>query len=464
MKQPESTCFTLLILLACGCPLLWPTDTCAQPLAAGQSTKQAAHLTDTSYGVTQRHADSLSLDECIAAALKNNPDVRAAADELHAAHARYKQARAKLLPSVRIESGYERYGNNRRVLQPRETGEAGVFSDQLGRADAVLAMPLFSGGRAFNGMRAASHAHKAQEYHAQRQRNELTFAVSRLFYTICNLEKRTLSIQQSIEAMESHQQRVRAMIEAKKAAQVDLLRTNVRLADVRQQMLVVRNQLATHRTQLAAAMVVDIGARPLATHVPADTPDARSIPDSLYEHALGARADYLAADELLEAQARRVDIARGAFAPSISAQAGYGIRTDMAGEYEPGGSAGLSLSVPLFEGGRNGAGLQEKRAMLDAQQNRMHALRLRIATEIETVVLNINAARERIEIARMGIEAAKEGLRIEKIKYEQGKGTISEVLDAQAELLEAQTNYDEAYGALLIACAQLQLATGGFTK
>ncbi len=464
MKRSQSVSSTLLILLVCGCPLLWPTDTCAQPLAAGQSTEQAANLTNTSYGVTQRHADSLTLDECIAAALKNNPDLQAAADELHAAHARYKQARSKLLPSVRIESGYERYSDKQRILQPHGTGESGVFSDQLGRADAVLAMPLFSGRRALNGMRAASHTHKAQEHHTQRQRDELTFAVSRLFYTILNLEKQTLSIQQSIEAMESHQQRVTAMIEAKKAAQVDLLRTNVRLANVRQQMLVVRNQLAAHRTQLAAAMVVDIGAQPLVTHVLADTSGASSIPDSLYEHALRTRTDYLAAQELLEAQARRVDIARGAFAPSISAKAGYGIRTDMAGEYEPGGTAGLSLSLPLFEGGRNAAGLQEERAILEAQKNRMHALRLRIATEIETVVLDISAARERIEIARMGIEAAKEGLRIEKIKYEQGKGTISEMLDAQAELLEAETNHDQAYGALLIACAQLQLASGGFTK
>ena len=45
--------------------------------------------------------------------------------------------------------------------------------------------------------------------------------------------------------------------------------------------------------------------------------------------------------------------------PSLSAKAGYGIRSDFAGEYEWEGLAGVTLSIPLFEGGRNAAKVDE---------------------------------------------------------------------------------------------------------
>lgn len=464
MKALKTVLFmTMLSLFGSGCALMRPTD----PYAAVAIPERPENKTDAplrqSTNLPPDDIDSLTLDQCIETALANNPDIQAALHELDAAHARYRQARSALLPSLRIESGYDRYTNDQRVLSPQGAGDAGVFSDQLLRAEAVLTVPLFSGGRTYNDLRAADHERRAQEYRTQLRSDDLVFAVSRLYYTILGFEKRIQSVQQSIEAIESHQRRVESMIEAKKAARVDLLRTNARLANLQQNMLILRNEHATLRRQLAATMATDIGSQPLAMRAPVDTLLTLHS-DTIVEHALGSRGDYRAAREQLEAQARRVDIARGAFAPTLAAKSGYGIRSDMDGSYEPGGSAGLSLSMPLFEGGQNAAKLAEQRANMAAQQNGLKALQLRIGVEIKAVVMDIEAARERMETARVEIEAAKEGLRIENVKYEQGKGTISDVLVAQADLLQAETNLDEAFTAYAIAHARLQLVSGGLSQ
>lgn len=456
-------CVTATAVLA-GCGLMRPTDPYAPIAVARYDPGHRGPLPGRGAVIDTAVSDSLTLDKCIAATLAGNPDLHAAIAEIDAAEARVRQARAALLPTLRIESSYERYSDPLRILPPHGAGEPGVFGDRLGRAEAVVLVPLLRGGRSLDGMRAAVHARDMQHWQTGRLRDELVFAVAQLYHTIHGLGKRAQSVQQSIEAMEAQRRRVAAMLEAKKAARVDLLRTDVRVAELQRRLLVVRNEQAALRARLGSLMAADIAGRPLASTAQIDTSALDTDRDTLYEQALRNRGDYLAARQQLEAQARRVDIARGALLPSLSAQAGYGIRSDLSGEYEPGGSAGVSLSIPLFEGGGNAAKVDEERALLAAWQKRMEALRLRINAEIETAMLDIVTARERLVSARSAIKAAEEGLRIENVKYEQGKGTISEVLDAQAELLAARTDRDEAVTALRIAHAQLHLVTGGYTR
>jgi outer membrane protein TolC len=75
--------------------------------------------------------------------------------------------------------------------------------------------------------------------------------------------------------------------------------------------------------------------------------------------------------------------------------------------------------------------------------------------------LNIDSARKRIEATQAAINQGKESLRIEQEKYGLGKGSITDVLDAQSALLESQTSYYRALADYHIAQAQLTLATGG---
>jgi outer membrane protein TolC len=222
----------------------------------------------------------------------------------------------------------------------------------------------------------------------------------------------------------------------------------------------------------------------------------------------------------LEAQARRVDIARGEREPEIALEASYGGRWGIGGSGEPStsgsqsvgtdaagnitwtrtsplsggdsltstwgsqglvsqrytqsgveaadnfedvGRVGVAVDVPIFEGGRIRAQIAKERSRLNAAQQRLRKLELQIRLEVETAVLNANSARERISVTRKSIAEAEESLRIERQKYDFGKGAIVDVLDAQGALLNAQTNYFRALADYSIAKAQVQLAAGNQT-
>jgi len=163
-----------------------------------------------------------------------------------------------------------------------------------------------------------------------------------------------------------------------------------------------------------------------------------------------------------------VDAARAGHWPTVSLLADYGGRWTTDPSQRPAGAnnpedvgfVGVVVDVPIFEGGRIAARVTEQRAKLAAAQARLQKLELQVRLDVETALLNIAAARERVLATQKAIAQAEESLTIERDKYNGGKGTILDVLDAQSALLESQTSYYQALAAFNTAQAQLSFAKG----
>jgi len=107
------------------------------------------------------------------------------------------------------------------------------------------------------------------------------------------------------------------------------------------------------------------------------------------------------------------------------------------------------------------AKVSEERSQLAAVQERLRKLELQIQLEVETAASDIESSSQRVKTTGQAISQARESLRIEREKYDLGKGSITDVLDAQSALLQAETNYYRALADHAIARARLQLAEGG---
>lgn len=118
------------------------------------------------------------------------------------------------------------------------------------------------------------------------------------------------------------------------------------------------------------------------------------------------------------------------------------------------------IEIPLFNGGATVAKVREEKAKQSAAQKRLVKLEKQIELEVRTAALNIQSASARIDAARSGQEQAQESSRIERMKYELGKGTIIDTLDSESSLLQADVTYYRALADYHIATAKLRLATG----
>lgn len=466
MNTPLKTFWLVAVAaLAPGCVLTNPTDPYA---GMGQNLRPYSGASSRP-AVTQPVQGPLILDEAIRVALANNPTVSATAYDVDAAQAQRDLAAGQRLPSLHAVGGYNHYLDSQRLIQPDVNNQPGAFSRDIFGGDLVVAMPLFTGGRITSEIKAAELLQKASEHRLARTREELVFNVSSVFYGILAQREVIDSLEFSKKTLQEHLKRIQDLIAAQRAAKVDQLRTEVRVADLQQQLVRERNVLAIQERVLTNLLglkrsegpVEPAGALALAEAMVPGT-------DQALQQARSDRPDYLAARSALEAQAQAVDAARAAQWPTVALEGSYGGRwaagttdqpsgTDNSGDV---GRAGVAVDIPIFEGGRIQARIRQERFRLMAARERLRQLELQIQLDVETAVLNVGSAVERVMATETAIEQAKESLRIEREKYELGKGAITDVLDAQSALLDSQTNYYRALADYNVALAQLRLATG----
>ena len=120
--------------------------------------------------------------------------------------------------------------------------------------------------------------------------------------------------------------------------------------------------------------------------------------------------------------------------------------------------AGVSLNI--FSGQSTRAGIvniQQQREKLLEQKNRLED---DIKLEVEKYYLDVLSSKEKIAVTSGAISQAEENLRINKIRYEEGVGTATEVLDAVSLLTIAETNYYKSLYEFKRAEAGLMYATG----
>jgi outer membrane protein TolC len=412
--------------------------------------------------------DSLDLLRAIEIALASNPEVAAARWSAEAARSRYDIAAAGRLPTLDAVGGYMYNLDEQRLLPVRSPGDPTILGREIVSGDLTLSMPLFTGGRLISQVRAADFLRQSADHQAERSREELVFNVSSVFFGILSQERLVSALEFSRGTLEQHLARVDALVAARKAAPVDRMRTEVRLADVAQRLVRERNVLAVMRRVLVNLLAVQCPADSLSLRGNLEMDLEAAIPDAgtTVAKAFERRPDYLSARAALQSQARLVDAARAAYWPSVSLLASYGERwavgtaTGTGDNPDDIGRVGLVFGIPLFEGGRIGAAVQAQRAEFAAARERLRKFEMQIRLDVETALLGLQSSRERIEATQKAVDQARESLRIEQQKYELGKGAIVDVLDAQSALLESETNYYRALADFHTAWAQLRLAEG----
>jgi len=413
--------------------------------------------------------DLFSLARCIEIALVKNPEIAASHWDIAAADARHDAAQAAFWPQVSAEGSYQRYVDDQRLIQAGSNGEPGVFDNDILRSDVIAKINLFAGGRMMNEAGAAAKLSSAEKQKLIRTRHELIYSIVGVYYSILGQQRIIASFAFSQKALDENLKRTEQLYEARKVAKVDVLRTEVRLSDLQQNFIREKNVLAVQRRILFTLMGYDTVPENARFEDELEYNIKTSFKtDELIEKALKNRPDFMAAKEQLAAQILKVSAARASYWPNLNLVATYGVRNAPSPEdegrntktTEDAGSVGVLLSFPLFDGGQIRAKVREEEAGLAAARERLRKLDLQIRQETETASLDVLSNAERTKAMSAAIEQARESFRIESLKYELGKGSITDVLDAQAAQLLSETNYCRACVDYQISMARLRLATG----
>jgi len=412
--------------------------------------------------------NQLSLQQCIEKALENNPLVGYGNWKVEEVEALGKQAASQRWPKLRAVGGLYHYSDTQRLISPRRLNYPLIFTDDMFSWNLVLSLPIFTGGRITNEIRAGELQLQSAEYGFDRSCHGLIFNVTSVYFSILKQQKIIEFLDFSRTTLEAHLVRVKELIAAKKAARLDRLRIEVKLADIVQRMEQEKNTLGIQNRSLANLM----GMKETDFHIPSrdelSFSEQKIDLEENLDRAYGHRPDYLSAQKDVEVQEKRLSAVMASYWPSLSLVASYGAKKALGSytlppgidSYEDIGQIGCLLELPLFEAGRIKANVQQEKAKLEALRERLREVELNIRLDVETAISNIVSTGKRIEATEKAIEQADETLRIEMEKYDLGKGSMTDIFDAESSLREVKTVHYIAFADYNIYTAQLKFVQG----
>jgi outer membrane protein len=395
--------------------------------------------------------ESLSLDDALRLVLQNNGLARAAIAESDAADARLAAARANLYPSIDLSSS---------TTRTRIEG-GGATADTTQRQNGFgLEWLLLDNGQRELRIRQSSRTAEAARQNTRETLRRVLFQTARAYYEVLRRKELLQVADAAVRRAETLLEVAKAQAEVGTAPQKDVLQAEADLANARVQQIQARNALRLAETDLKRLIGWE-AQKPLPELTAPDTPptpDPALSVEQLWQRARLQRPDLRDAELRLQISRLGLDAARlnSLLRLQISAR---GFR-----EYEPNsrtqGSISIVASYPLFDGGLTRAALREAEASLQSAQFRLQQVERDAYAEVESALLSLREASERLEASKIALAAAQRNFDAAQESLREGVGTIVEVITAQLALITAETNLVQATYDAAVAELQLRLATG----
>lgn len=397
-------------------------------------------------------ADRLTLDEALATALKNHPQVAEARENVNSAEAKTGQALANYYPQISIAADWSK---GRSYLTALER----VRSTEVTTGALYLKQTIYDFGRTAGAVEAARYNREAADKDLVVTRHDLALRVKSAFHLLLAAEKQLNAATETVKAREAVYRQAVEFFRQGIRPKVDATRAEANLLAARTAMIRAANNRELARIELAAAMGTEsLESRPLAE------PQADGFPlpqrQQVQLEAMRNRPELQQLSALKSAAHSALKSANSGYLPVLSGTASIGYADR---DFPPSAGvwgAGINLTVPLFSGFSSVEQVREATANMHAVEARNRNLRLQVAKEVESAWLGCQEASARMASTAKEVEAAEENRRLAEGRYQEGVGSIIEVTDAQSQALDAETAQIQARYDYYTARAALDRATG----
>jgi outer membrane protein len=410
----------------------------------------------------------IGMEQAVNLALEHSRKIKAAAADERAMRSMQREATSGFFPQASA-NGYL-VNQNMTPNIYTSAGDTMARNYQLfgtNRAQDVnvsVMWPLFSGGRTYYGYKAARS--RADAAALMREGTELDIAMqARLDYIGVMREQENARVTGDLVRQTEERLRVtREEFEAGRVARFNVLRDEAELANAVQLDTAARSQAALALIALKTTLGVDLSSPITATEPLQYMPERVAVEDGV-QTALGVHPEVRAAEKRTEAAQSEVRSAYGRYLPELSATWMYDWqwmrnRGDEMTERMDGYSAGLVLTIPLFDGFMRENAIGTARARQDQAKEQAMLARQQVAKAGHQAALMLQAAEQSVEASRTGLAQADEQFRIVRERYANGRGIQVEVLDAQTTLTRARFNVVAALADHQTARALWLQATG----
>jgi multidrug efflux system outer membrane protein len=408
-----------------------------------------------------------TLDKLVDEALAHNLDLRAAMARVETARAQVKLAQSDLYPSIDLGVNANRNKSTERGTNPLPQGYSPYSNDYRVALEASYQLDLW--GKFRTATRAAQSDLLASEYARETVRTIVAADTARFYFNLLAADAQLAVLEQTLK---TRNQSVELQTDRNQAGVIgdyDLRTAEAERAAVSGDIAVARRSVAEYE----AALAVLVGRSPREVFTPTLARNADmismttvpTIPSGLPSDLLARRPDIRAAEAQLAAASMRIDVARADYYPSISLTGALGTEAGALKSLFSGPaliwSLAGALAQPLI-------GLKAIEANVESQTAKRDEAIVAYTKSVQNAFRDTHDALSANETTRAALAAQTErkdklsqAVELSDLRYRAGYSPYLEVLDAQRQLLQAQTLQIVAARNVRLAVVDLATALGG---
>ncbi len=402
----------------------------------------------------------------LATSPEGSPKIQISAEALKQARSRMLQSRASLLPDLSAAFNERNQTTNLSAIGLKFTSPipgfqfpalVGPYTTMDARLSGRQSIFDFSSIRRLQASKMGLSAAKSDADSVQEQ---VAAQVARFYVAAVRADADVETAQADQTLSEAVLTQAENQKKAGTGTGIEITRARVQLANSRQRLLEARNTRRAAHLQLLRAMGLRLDTQLALTdplrYVPVDAitlEQARAL-------AVKQRPD-LQAQQEREANARlSASATKLERVPSLAAMADYGSIGTGLGNALPTRTYGISLQVPIFDGGRRDARRAESESQYRAERVRTRDLREQVELDVRLALDRLESADDEVKVAAEGVQLAESELTQARRRYEAGVANSLEVTDAQTRLERARDNHTAALYNHNLARIDLAQATG----
>lgn len=406
-----------------------------------------------------------TITEAAEMALERYPAVAASSARVRAAESAAARAAAARWPGVQFSATATRFEEPMLThpLHEFDAQSPPTFDETLLHANLNARYTLWDGGeRGARIDQANARKGAAEAAHAAR-RADVLLAVTQQYARVLALQEAITAHEEREQALSEEQRRVRRLVAAGKAAQLEMIRADAAVAAAEAESVRSRTQRQVALNELArltgAERVIDPAVL-TSLRSPSQIMPARQ---ELLSLAVEASPAIAAARREHAYAAAEVKIARSAYQPKVQLFGNYDNRSD--GDLNPSGewNVGTGISYPVFQGGARRNEVQRARAEQEVAERELAAVQLEVEKQLDAALASLQEAEARIRSLSVAVEQFRNVVRAERLSLETGVGTQTDYLAAQADLVGARAQLSEATMNKITASADVARITGQLT-
>ncbi len=421
---------------------------------------------------------TLSLEECKDMAAQNDPYMRNAELDVLAAEAQKKEVFAEYFPTVSASAMAFHALNpllDIGVIDVLGTSDAAWtisnYVDEIAPqnglptryqalqhgwgASVSLTQPIYAGGRIVNGNRLAALGVEAAELQQSLQRRTTDGDIEEKYWLVVSLQEKQKTLNTAQELLDSLSKDLNSARQAGLATDSDLMMLNLKQSELKSQGVQLRGGLRLAKMDLFNLIGFGYSATAMAATEEEPYIDEVSLSDTFGE--VGAPEEYYIPEEqmaasmeetqLLNLQIRSKELEKklvvGETLPQLGFGATYGYGKYI-GDGRANGTLYAVLQVPISDWGKTSQKMRRYDYEIEKARNEKEYLDAQLVLRARQLWVNLTTAWEQQQVAAESVSYSKDVYERQEVQYGAGLVTLSELLETQTSLRQAEDELADA--------------------